>query len=87
MTIAIQRYEYVNLYHTMTDFYNAFLAMIMFNQHPDDITVLYVDAHPKGGLDDTWNTLFNKVQLAGRLEGPTHFPAMVWAEMSYNRCV
>lgn len=84
LTIAVQRYEYVNLYHTMTDFYSAFLAMLIFNQHPDDVTVLFVDAHPQGGLDDTWRTLFGKVKLAGRLESPLHFSAMAWAVMGYN---
>ncbi|XP_076447251.1 uncharacterized protein LOC143284473 [Babylonia areolata] len=84
LTIAIQRYEYVNLYHTMTDFYNAFLAMLMFNQHPDDVTILWVDAHPQGGLDSTWETLFGKVVRAGVLSSPTRFSALAWAAMGYN---
>ncbi|KAK7485100.1 hypothetical protein BaRGS_00023640 [Batillaria attramentaria] len=84
LTIALQRYEYVNLYHTMTDFYNAFLAMLAFDQHPDDITILWVDAHPKGGLDDVWTTLFGRAYRAARLPGPTRFSAMAWAAMGYN---
>ncbi|XP_070191928.1 uncharacterized protein [Littorina saxatilis] len=84
LTIAVQRYEYVNLYHTMTDFFNAFLTMIMFNQHPDDVTILWVDAHPQGGLDDVWDTLFGKVIRAGRLPSKTRFNSMAWAAMGYN---
>ncbi|KAK7485098.1 hypothetical protein BaRGS_00023638, partial [Batillaria attramentaria] len=84
LTIAVQRYEYVNFYHTMTDFYNAFLAMLAFDQHPDDVTILWVDAHPKGGLDDVWTTLFGRAYRAARLPGPTRFSAMAWAAMGYN---
>ena len=84
LTIAVERYEYVNLYHTMTDFYNAFLAMLTFDQHPDNVTVLWVDAHPQGGLDDTWKNLFGKVARAGRLTSPTRFASMAWAAMGYN---
>ena len=84
LTIAVQRYEYVNLYHTMTDYFNAFLAMIMFDQHPDDVTILWVDAHPEGGLDDVWTKLFGAVLRAGRLAAPTRFLAMAWAAMGYN---
>ncbi|XP_025106571.1 beta-(1,2)-xylosyltransferase-like isoform X3 [Pomacea canaliculata] len=84
LTIAIQRYEYVNFYHTMTDYFNAFLAMLAFNQHPDAVTILWVDAHPRGGLDEVWEVLFGKVLRAGRLPGPTRFSALAWAVMGYN---
>ncbi|KAL8604096.1 hypothetical protein ACOMHN_047308 [Nucella lapillus] len=84
LTIAVQRYEYVNLYHTITDFFNAFLAMLMFNQHPDHVTILWVDAHPRGGLDDTWSTLFGPVMRTARLPAPTRFSALAWAAMGYN---
>ncbi|XP_046382192.2 beta-1,2-xylosyltransferase RCN11-like [Haliotis rufescens] len=84
MTLAVMRYEYVNLYHTMTDFYNAFLMMLVFDQHPDNMTVLWVDAHPQGGLDETWNVLFGETKRAGLLEAPTQFDDMVWGIMGYN---
>jgi hypothetical protein len=48
----------------MTDFYNAFLSMLMFNQHADNVTMLFVDAHPQGGLDDVWRTLFGKLLVS-----------------------
>ena len=84
LTIAVQRYEYVNLYHTMTDYYNAFLMMLIFNKRPDETTILWIDSHPAGGLDQTWRTLFSKTIRAGHLEGPTLFEDMVWSIMGYN---
>ena len=58
-TIAITRYEYVNMYHTMTEIYNAFLIMEFFNQTQSSTNILIVDGHPSGTLDDVWKTLFN----------------------------
>ena len=84
LTIAVQRYEYVNLYHTMTDYYNAFLMMLIFNKRPNETTILWIDSHPAGGLDQTWSTLFSKTIRAGHLEGPTLFEDMVWSIMGYN---
>ncbi|XP_041347604.1 beta-1,2-xylosyltransferase-like [Gigantopelta aegis] len=84
LTIAVQRYEYVNLYHTMTDYYNAFLVMLIFNKSPDDTTILWVDSHPSGGLDQTWKTLFSNTIRAGHLRGPTVFEDMVWSIMGYD---
>ncbi|XP_041347609.1 beta-1,2-xylosyltransferase RCN11-like [Gigantopelta aegis] len=84
LTIAVQRYEYVNLYHTMTDYYNAFLMMLIFNKSPDDTTILWVDSHPSGGLDQTWKTLFSNTIRAGHLRGPTVFEDMVWSIMGYD---
>ena len=59
-TIAVTRYEYANLFHTMTDWYNAFYVMKVFNKTPQDVKILLIDGHPKSQLDVTWNTLFGQ---------------------------
>lgn len=73
-TLLVVRYEYVNLYHTMTDWWNSFMSM------PDDsskseqpaVNVLFLDAHPQGNLDDTWKILFGgKVKYAQHLPHAT----------------
>lgn len=61
-TMIITRYEYVNLYHTMTDWWNAYFVM------PDTYfdtphRVIFLDGHAQGNLDPTWEVLF----------GDTHF--------------
>ncbi|XP_050412468.1 uncharacterized protein LOC126827250 [Patella vulgata] len=84
LTIAVQRYEYVNFYHTMTDYFNAFLIMILFQKSPKDINILYIDAHPAGSLDATWDHLFNKTYRAGSLATTTKFSKMAWNIQSYN---
>ena len=55
-TIAVMRYEYANLFLTMTDYYNAFLMTVKFNIDPDETDILFIDGHPSGNLDSTWDT-------------------------------
>ena len=83
-TIAVQRYEYVNLYHTMTDFYNVFLMYLIFDLDPDSSNVLWLDGHPKGGLDQTWKTLFGHVIRVGNIKNPLLFKNMIWNIMGYS---
>ncbi|XP_045157008.2 uncharacterized protein LOC123523389 [Mercenaria mercenaria] len=83
-TIAVKRYEYVNLYHTVTDFYNAFLVAKAFNMEQGNITILWIDGHPFGGLDETWKTLFGHVLRAGDITKPCLFSKIVWGIMGYH---
>ena len=82
-TIAVQRYEYVNVYHTMTDWYNTFLITLIFKQIPQHITVLWLDAHPKGSLDSVWKTLFGETLQASRLHEPIYFRRLIWSINGY----
>ena len=60
LTLAITRYEYANLYHTMTDWYNAYQAWMMspYFSPSTPPTVLFLDGHSSGSLDEMWVTLF-----------------------------
>ncbi|KAL4221942.1 hypothetical protein ACF0H5_017994 [Mactra antiquata] len=83
-TIAVQRYEYANLYHTMTDLYNAFLIAKIFKMEPGSINILWIDGHPGGALDDTWKVLFGDVIRSGDIRKPVNFERMVWGIMGYD---
>ena len=82
--IAIVRYEYVNIYHTMSDWYNAFLMMQKFNKTQWETNVVLIDAHPQGTLDSTWLVLFNSTQRLTMLPKRTLFTNMVWNILGYN---
>ena len=82
--IAVTRFEYVNLYHTMTDFYNAFIMMEYFNQTQSSTEVLFMDGHPKGGLDLTWQVLFSSAVRVGSLHRRTRFRSLVWSTLGYE---
>lgn len=83
-TIAITRYEYVNMYHTMTDYYNAFLVMAYFNQTQHQTNILLLDAHPAGGLDSVWGTVFNSMTRVSQLPRKTRFTNLVFNILSYH---
>jgi glycoprotein 2-beta-D-xylosyltransferase len=56
VTFILTRYEYANLFHTLTDFYNVYqLARIHKVAAP---RVAIFDGHARGGLDDVWGALF-----------------------------
>ena len=50
-TLFITRYEYVNLYHTLTDWWNAF-HVLPDNYMKQPHRVVFLDGHAQGGLDD-----------------------------------
>ena len=83
-TIAVTRYEYANLYHTMTDWYNAFLLMQFFNHTAYTTNILIVDAHPFGALDHVWTQLFNSTIRLSALPRRTLFKQLVWGIIGYN---
>lgn len=82
--IAVTRYEYANLYHTMTDWYNAFLIMQFFNRTASETNVIVVDAHPRGVLDPVWPVLFNRTVRLSRLPQRTLVHNLAWGIMGYN---
>lgn len=58
-TLLITRYEYVNLYHTMTDWWNTFFSMPYDNGNVEKVNhLIFLDAHPQGTLDSVWQQLF-----------------------------
>ena len=84
LTIALMRFEYANLYHTMTNWYNVFSTMVFFNRTASDTNILLIDGHPEGALDDAWQVLFSKVMRVGHLKPTTLFTEMAWCMMGYN---
>ena len=85
-TIAVTRYEYANLYHTMTDWYNAFLLLCFFNETSDSTDILFIDAHPSGSLDPVWRRLFRRTLRLSDLspDRPTLFERLAWGWRGYD---
>ena len=85
-TIAVTRYEYANLYHTMTDWYNAFLLLCFFNETSDSTDILFIDSHPSGSLDPVWRRLFRRTLRLSDLSSvrPTLFEQLIWGWLGYS---
>lgn len=68
LTMFLTRYEYVNLYHTMTDWWNAYFSLSTNYRNTNDdiiniiktqqIRFVFLDGHAQGNLDEPWNKLF-----------------------------
>lgn len=84
ITIAVTRYEYANVYHTMTDWYNAFLMLLFLNVKSITANILFIDSHPQGGLDSIWTTLFGGYVRAGQLTKPQYFKTLIWNIQGYK---
>jgi hypothetical protein len=67
-TLFVTRYEYCNLYHTMTDWWNAYFSSHHHEGYMEDpIQVVFLDAHAQGNLDSVWHQLFGQVRYITQL--------------------
>ncbi|KAL3851877.1 hypothetical protein ACJMK2_015576 [Sinanodonta woodiana] len=83
-TIVIKRYEYANMYHTMTDWYNAFLMITFFNQTGRFTRIILMNEQTRGALDETWEILFDELLSMKKLSKPVQFSKLVWNILGYE---
>lgn len=77
-TVLIKRGDYANLYWTLIELYNTFLTVRLFNENPKTTTVILMDAHPVGKLDNLWRMVFGNVYRIGRLSQKTFHKKLAW---------
>ena len=84
--LLLTRYEYANLYHTMTDWYNAYQAMHIFMSPPASTPLLlFLDGHSKGSMDAAWPTLFTpNVRYVKSLTRPLCIKHAVFVSPGYG---
>ncbi|BHF57644.1 hypothetical protein SprV_0100058700 [Sparganum proliferum] len=68
----VKRFEYVNLHHCTTEWYNTYLGVRRLGLRPQDVHVLLIDAHPAASLDSVWLALFGGYSRIGQYR-PTVF--------------
>lgn len=84
LTVAVLRYEYANLYHTLTDWYNIFILTKLLNEPIDEVSVILFDRSVKGHLDETWTTLFKNVIFRHNLTETTFYNKLAWNILGYE---
>ena len=78
-TIFIRRGDYANLYWGLCELYSVYMTVKLFNQHPNNTLVIFMDAHPKGKLDMIWNILFKNVIRVAHIKSKTIlFKQLTW---------
>ena len=77
LTLMAVRYGYANMFHTVTDLYNAFLVLRFLRQSPQRTRVILADGHPASPLDPLWMSLFGETTRISAWKGRHRFGALV----------
>lgn len=84
LVVAVLRYEYANLYHTITDWYNVFILAKLLNEPIDDVEIILFDQNVPGHLDETWVTLFQNVIFRNKLPETIFCSQLAWGILGYE---
>ncbi|WOL12349.1 hypothetical protein Cni_G21115 [Canna indica] len=82
-TVLVTRFEYANVFHTVTDWYSAYVSSRVtgLSNRPN---LVFVDGHCKTQLEETWEALFSSVRYAKNFSSPVCFRHAVFAPLGYE---
>ncbi|XP_078439402.1 beta-1,2-xylosyltransferase [Wolffia australiana] len=82
--LLVTRFEYANLFHTVTDWYSAY-ASSRIADLPQRPHLIFVDGHCRAEqLEATWRALFSSVRYAKNLTGPVCFRHVILSPLGYE---
>ncbi|PKA50479.1 Beta-(1,2)-xylosyltransferase [Apostasia shenzhenica] len=82
-TILVTRFEYANLFHTVTDWYSAYVSSRVTGL-PYRPRVIFVDGHCKSPLEETWEAIFTSVRYAKSFTGTVCFRHVILSPLGYE---
>ncbi|TYH21072.1 hypothetical protein ES288_A04G013700v1 [Gossypium darwinii] len=82
-TLLVTRFEYANLYHTVTDWYSAYMSSRVTGL-PNRPHLVFVDGHCKTQLEETWKALFSSLRFAKNFTGPVCFRHAIFSPLGYE---
>ncbi|KAM0942970.1 putative glycoprotein 2-beta-D-xylosyltransferase [Dioscorea sansibarensis] len=82
-TVLVTRFEYANLFHTVTDWYSAYVSSRI-TDLPKRPHLVFVDGHCKAPLEETWKALFSSVTYAKNFSGPVCFRHAILSPLGYE---
>ncbi|GLT57550.1 hypothetical protein SLA2020_305160 [Shorea laevis] len=82
-TLLVTRYEYANVFHTVTDWYSAYVSSRVTGL-PNQPHVVFVDGHCEAQLEETWKAMFSGLRYAKHFSGPVCFRHAVIAPLGYE---
>ncbi|KAL3614779.1 hypothetical protein CASFOL_040440 [Castilleja foliolosa] len=81
--LLVTRFEYANLFHTVTDWYSSYVASrvtgLPYRPH-----LVFVDGHCEAPLEETWRALFSTLTYAKNFSGPVCFRHAILAPLGYE---
>ncbi|XP_020598891.1 beta-(1,2)-xylosyltransferase-like [Phalaenopsis equestris] len=85
-TILVTRFEYANLFHTVTDWYNAYVSARVTNL-PKRPHLIYVDGHCKAPLEEAWEALFTNARYAKNFSAAVCFRHVILSPLGYENAM
>ncbi|KAK8622966.1 hypothetical protein V6N13_117863 [Hibiscus sabdariffa] len=82
-TLLITRFEYANLFHTVTDWYSAYVSSRVTGL-PNRPHLVFVDGHCETQLEETWRALFSSLRYAKNFSGPVCFRHAILSPLGYE---
>ncbi|KAK2987072.1 hypothetical protein RJ640_004798 [Escallonia rubra] len=85
-TLLITRYEYANLFHTVTDWYSAYVASRVTGL-PNRPHLVFVDGHCVTPLEKTWKAMFSSLRYAKNFSGTVCFRHGIFTPLGYETAI
>ncbi|XP_059442502.1 beta-1,2-xylosyltransferase isoform X2 [Corylus avellana] len=82
-TLLVTRFEYANLFHTVTDWYSAYVSSRVTGL-PNRPKLVFVDGHCMAPLEETWKALFSSLRYAKNFSGPVCFRHAILSPLGYE---
>ncbi|PIN01806.1 glycoprotein 2-beta-D-xylosyltransferase [Handroanthus impetiginosus] len=82
-TLFVTRFEYANLFHTVTDWYSAYVASRVTGL-PNRPHLVFIDGHCETPLEETWRALFSSLTYAKNFSGRVCFRHAILAPLGYE---
>ncbi|KAM0063790.1 putative glycoprotein 2-beta-D-xylosyltransferase [Helianthus debilis subsp. tardiflorus] len=82
-TLLITRFEYANLFHTITDWYSAYVSSRVTGL-PNRPQLVFVDGHCMTQLEETWKAVFSGLRYAKNFSGPVCFRHAILSPLGYE---
>ena len=84
-TLFITRYEYVNLFHTMTDWWNIYDAAPQgYWEGGGKVDLVWLDGHAEGNLDSIWGAAFGTHRHVKHLDEGECFEKAIIVSAGYS---
>ncbi|KAL5548536.1 hypothetical protein UlMin_003767, partial [Ulmus minor] len=82
-TLLVTRFEYANLFHTVTDWYSAYVASRVTGL-PNRPHLVFMDGHCTTPLEETWRALFSSIRYAKNFTGSVCFRHAILSPLGYE---
>ncbi|KAG5375492.1 hypothetical protein IGI04_040088 [Brassica rapa subsp. trilocularis] len=81
--LCFTRFEYANMFHTVTDWYSAYVSSRVTGS-PNRPHVVFIDGHCTTQLEETWTGLFSGIRYAKNFTKPVCFLHTILSPLGYE---